>query len=216
MNCTATVITDDAGKNSKRELAVTAGHCLESAHAGTVFHASDLMFAPEWHNGQFPYGKWGVKSFKVDSRWIKCNSITDWCSENPAYDYAVIILVQHNGHGVGHYTGSDGWKISMPPRKNVRVVGIPGNDPSPLVSITESTTSTTTCSIAHRKASTPSFGDGASGGPWFYSFKTSDQLGNLLGVTGGCQEGGASDTPSYAAVWHYSFAKVVANATKHE
>ena len=56
-----------------------------------------------------------------------------------------------------------------------------------------------------RKASTLGFGNGASGGPWFYKYDKSMQLGCVLGDTGGYQDGGSSDSPSYSPFWTVYF-----------
>ena len=126
--------------------------------------------------------------------------------------------MQHNNHNVGYYTGEDGWKVGMAPTINhTRIVGIPGSASSPLVNITQSTIQSSACPYQYRQASTPGFTDGSSGGPWFWHFNTNTKLGNLLGDIGGCEEGGPkSGSPSYAPVWRYDFAQLVATARSHE
>ena len=214
LNCTASVI-NDAGNNPKQELVVTAAHCFKGLYAGLPYYSDDWLFAPEWHNNQFPYGKWAVKSVYIDSRWFGCGFTG--CHENPRYDYAVFVVDPQHGHGVGHYTGVNGWHINEPKTANVRIVGIPGNSGKALVNVTKSTTVTINPgNYLARKAATPGFGDGSSGGPWFYSFNTSSGVGLLLGVTGGYESGGSTDSPSYASYWTSDFASLVATAAKHE
>lgn len=212
LNCTATAINDAAG-NPKRALIVTAAHCFKGTRGGGTYTTNDWMFAPKWNHNQFPYGKWAVQDVFMDSRWVTCNLLG--CHENPRYDYAVVVLRPNNGHGVGYYTGQDGWNVNMPRTQNVRIVGIPGNASSALVSITQATTVTVDGYLA-RKAATPGFGEGASGGPWFSSFNTTTQTGQLLGDTGGYHEGGPTDSPSYSSFWQSDFASLVATAAKHE
>ena len=214
LNCTASVI-NDAGNNPKQELVLTAAHCFEGLYDGLPYHSDDWLFAPMWHNNEFPYGKWDVKSVYIDSRWFSCG-ITG-CHENPRYDYAVFVVDPQHGHGVGHYTGLNGWRINQPKTANVRIVGIPGNSGKALVNVTKSTTVTINPGdYLARKAATPGFGDGSSGGPWFSSFNTSSGVGVLLGVTGGYESGGSTDSPSYASYWTSDFAALVATAAKHE
>jgi hypothetical protein len=72
--------------------------------------------------------------------------------------------------------------------------------------------------VGHRfevlKASTPGFGDGTSGGPWFHPFSTKTDTGTIVGVVGGYQGGGATDSPSYADFMTRLFGDLVAAAIK--
>jgi hypothetical protein len=104
----------------------------------------------------------------------------------------------------------------------VRIVGIPGNSAKAKVNVTSSQTVTLTGGqgigkFLARKASTPGFTDGTSGGPWFYSFSTRTGRGLLLGDVGGYQYGGpSSGTPSYSSYWTSSFSALVAMAARRE
>jgi hypothetical protein len=106
----------------------------------------------------------------------------------------------------------------MPPTiNNTRIVGIPSSATSALVNITQSTIHSDACSFQYRRAATPGFTDGSSGGPWFWYFNTNTKRGSLLGDTGGCQEGGpSSGSPSYAAVWRSDFSQFVAYVKSKE
>jgi hypothetical protein len=52
--------------------------------------------------------------------------------------------------------------------------------------------------------------------PWFYSLNAPTQRGNLVVVTGGFADGGASASPSYASWWGARYAALVALAARHE
>ena len=215
LNCTASVINDAKG-NPKQELVLTAAHCFEGLQDGIPYTSDDWLFAPEWHNNDFPYGKWDVKAVYVDSNWFTC---TIECHENPRYDYAVLVVDPKSGHGVGHYTGLNGWKINAPKSvDNARIVGIPGNSGKALVNVTNTTTVTINPGgYPARKASTPGFGDGSSGGPWFSTFNTKSGVGVLFGDTGGYDSGGPTDSPSYSSVWGNPFSVLVDGvANKYE
>jgi len=215
LNCTASVINDSKG-NPKQELVLTAAHCFEGLQDGIPYQSNDWLFAPEWHNNEFPFGKWNVSAVYVPNQWFTC---TIECHENPRYDYAVVVVDPKNGHGVGHYTGLNGWKVNAPKSvNNVRIVGIPGNSSKALVNVTNTTTVTINPGdYLARKASTPGFGDGASGGPWFYSFNTKTGVGLLLGDTGGYDSGGPTDSPSYSSFWTTDFSTLVNGvANKYE
>lgn len=220
LNCTATVI-GDARNNPKRALILTAAHCIEGVLSGFRYMTGDWMFAPMWHDNKFPYGKWAVKSVYIEHNWMHCAHLGS-CQTNPNYDYAVLVMQPQHGHGVGWYTGEDGWHVNEPKVITVRIVGIPGNSAKAKVNVTSSQTVTLTGSqgigkFLARKASTPGFTDGTSGGPWFYSFSARTGRGLLLGDTGGYQDGGpSSGTPSYSSYWTSSFSALVAMAAQHE
>jgi Fibronectin type III domain len=218
-NCTATVI-NDANSNPKESLVLTAAHCVEPAAMCTILPFSHYMFAPQWTNSHpYPDGKWYPEHIYVPHNWLSRNDFGCW-SENPRYDYAVLIMRQQKDasgvlRGIGYYTGENGWAYSMPARKNVRIVGIPGDDPKPLQVITESTT-IKDCNVQNRTASTPGFSSGSSGGPWFYSFNKSQQIGRLIGIVSGCNNGGPDDNTSYSAVWHADYGAFVAYVASKE
>ena len=216
LNCTASAINDVKG-NPKRELIVTAAHCFEGVQNGIRYSTDDWLYAPMWHNNTFPYGKWSVKNVYIDNRWLTCTAGVI-CHENPRYDYAVVVLYPKNGHGVGYYTGQNGWRINQPRNiNNTHIVGIPGNSGKALVNVTNSVTVTINPgNYLARRASTPGFGDGSSGGPWFSSLNTRSGLGTLFGVTGGYESGGSTSSPSYASYWTADFANLVAYAAARE
>lgn len=217
-NCTATVI-NDANNNPKESLVLTAAHCVEPAAMCTLLPFSHYMFAPKWTNSHpFPFGKWYPSSIYVPHNWVS-EDFGCW-SENPKYDYAILIMRQQKDsggveRGVGYHTGENGSAYNMPARKNVRIVGIPGDDAKPIQVITESTT-ITDCNVQNRTASTPGFSSGSSGGPWFYSFNKSQQLGLLLGIVSGCNNGGPDDNTSYSAVWHADYGAFLAYVASKE
>lgn len=220
LNCTATVISD-AKNNPKRELILTAAHCIEGAFNGVGYMTGDWLFAPMWHDNKFPYGKWTVQSVYIEPHWMHCVNVVQ-CQTNPNYDYAVLVLKPQHGHGVGWYTGEDGWHVNKPKTITVRIVGIPGNSAKAKVNVTRSQTVTLNGTPAvgkflARTASTPGFTDGTSGGPWFYSFNTRTDRGLLLGDTGGFEDGGpSSGSPSYSSYWTSTFSALVAKAAQHE
>jgi hypothetical protein len=220
-SCTASVI-NDAKNNPKRELILTAAHCIEGALDGEGYSTDDWLFAPMWNNNKFPYGKWSVKSYYIEPGWMDC-AIFEGCQTNPKYDYAVLVVYPQHGHGVGYYTGENGWHINEPHTiRNTRIVGLPSTSKEPLYVVTTSTTVSIkglplVGTYLGRKAATPGFADGSSGGPWYYSFGTSNDLGLLTGDTGGYETGGPpSGSPSYSSFWTSNFSALVAQAAAHE
>jgi hypothetical protein len=97
----------------------------------------------------------------------------------------------------------------------VTIFGVPGTSSTMLVNSTVSHT-VTIGGYQYRQAATPGFGDGASGGPWFYSYSFSSQSGDILGDTGGYDAGGPTASPSYSPVWTTYFGGFVAAVAKKE
>lgn len=218
-SCTASVI--NAKGNSKNELILTAAHCIEGALDGEGYSTDDWIFGPMWNHNKFPYGKWSVKSYWIEPGWMNC-VVFEGCQTNPKYDYAVIVLNQQHGRGVGSFTGENGWHINEPHTiKNTRIVGLPSTADEPLYVVTTSTTVSLkglpfVGTYLNRKATTPGFADGSSGGPWYYFFGSND-LGLLTGDTGGYETGGPpSGSPSYSSFWTTDFSALVAQAVSHE
>jgi hypothetical protein len=216
-NCTATAINDQQA-NAAKALVLTAAHCLVGDYEGFIYSTDDWAFAPAWHNNKSPYGMWQVKAAYYPYSWYHCvaGPHGEVCSNlDGSYDFGLLIVKPMHGHGVGWYVGDDGWRSQMPKTEKVTIFGVPGSSGTMLENATTSTT-VTIGGYTYRKAATPGFGDGASGGPWFYSYNTGTQLGDLLGDTGGYDAGGPSDSPSYSPFWTQYFANFVAGIAKKE
>ena len=201
-SCTAAVI----GRN----IIVTAAHCFTGKIAGIKYTTTGWVFAPMWHDNKFPYGKWSVHAVYLARSWID--------KLDPAFDYAVVVLNPRSSRGVGDYTGQDSWNstFSLAPGRStpVRIVGIPQASSKARISVTHAVAVQAGSGFKALKASTPGFGNGTSGGPWFYPFSTKTDTGTIIGVTGGYQAGGATDSPSYADFLSVHFAGLVAAASK--
>jgi V8-like Glu-specific endopeptidase len=215
LSCTASVI-NGTNKNNPEMLILTAAHCIDGTFLREPYVDTDFVFAPKYANGKYPFGKWTVKTITLISQWLECPVPAVDCHEDPIFDYAIIVLKKKDGKGVGKVTGSNGWHVNQPKTvKNTRIVGYPGGAAEPLYSVT-TTVTVTKSKEPYRRGSTPKFADGVSGGPWFSSFNTRSDLGVLLGDTGGFDQGGPTDSPSYSDFWNGDFAVLVANGVKLE
>jgi V8-like Glu-specific endopeptidase len=216
LNCTATVIDGTAATNNE-DLIVTAAHCIEGTIGHVAYTSTNLVFSPMWHNGKNPFGTWTVKKVFLHSGWLTCSIPLVNCKTNQLYDYAIIVLNQKNGKGVGDITGADGWSVNQPKTiPGVTIAGIPGTSQRTLVTTTNTVT-VTESGEPFRRAATPGFTDGSSGGPWLRNFSTTTNRGVLIGDTGGFEQGGpSSGTPSYSNFWTGSFAAVVKAAVGFE
>lgn len=108
-----------------------------------------------------------------------------------------------NGNSIANVTGANGFNTVNQPTsaQNVTIIGYPSSANEPLINVTNTTT-VQESGEPFRTGSTPGFTIGCSGSPWFSSFNAAEQVGILLGETGGFEEGGPnSGTPSYPPVW---------------
>jgi hypothetical protein len=189
---------------------VTAAHCFKGDECTRKYTTSNWMFAPMWHGNRFPYGKWYVQSVYI---------VQPWISElNPKFDFAVVILGSQHRHGVAYHTGQDAWNASWFPNPGqttpIRIAGIPGNSKKALTDVTTAVAVEVGRRFEALRASTPGFGNGTSGGPWFRSFSVRNGTGTLDGVTGGYQDGGSNASPSYADIFSWYFSDLIAAASK--
>jgi opacity protein-like surface antigen len=199
-SCTAAVI----GRN----IIVTAAHCFTGVLSGAKYSTTGWMFAPMWHDNQFPYGKWSVRAVYLPQAWIQ--------QLDSRFDYAVVVLNPNGGRDISAYTGQDSWNssFSLTPGQSapVRVVGIPLAGLKARISVTGAQAVQVGPGFTVLTASTPGFGLGTSGGPWFDPFSTKTGTGTIIGLTGGYQAGGATDSPSYADFLSAPFADLVTAA----
>lgn len=200
LSCTAAVIGSS--------IIVTAAHCFTGVFSGVRYSTTGWMFAPMWHDNQFPYGKWSVRAVYLARGWIK--------TFDPGSDYAVVVLNPRAGRDISAYTGQDSWNsgfsLAAGQSAPVRIVGIPLASLKARVSVTRAEAVRVGRGFTVLRASTPGFGDGTSGGPWFDPFNAKTGTGTIIGLTGGYQAGGATDTPSYADFLSRPFADLVAAA----
>ena len=80
--CTASVV-----QSPGRNMLITAAHCAYDADAGST--VNDLVFAPDYRDGDEPTGLWKVKKVIVDDRWAK--------SQDEDLDVAFLILDKKDG-----------------------------------------------------------------------------------------------------------------------
>lgn len=200
--CTASVINGGQGPNQSL-LIMTAAHCIDGVFSGFPYVVTDMSFAPKWNNGNLPYGSWQVQHAWVPANWLDCPFPVFDCHTDPEYDFGIIVLRPLNGNSIANVTGKNGFNTVNQPAsaQNVTIIGYPSSASEPLINVTNTTT-VEESGEPFRTGSTPGFTIGCSGSPWFSSFSASEQVGILLGETGGFEEGGPnSGTPSYSPVW---------------
>jgi hypothetical protein len=202
-NCTGTVISAPSDRTA---LVLVAAHCLYGDLDYITYGTDHWKFVPEWHDDTAPLGSWEIENAYYPSLWpYDCH--LGHCDFNPRYDFALLTIEE--------LSGSDGWAVNEPKTVTVTIAGIPGNSDETLINRTVSHT-VSVAGYDARKATTPGFGNGSSGGPWFYEYSTSQRIGDVLGDIGGYQDGGNTDSPSYSPFWTRYFATIVTAVAEQE
>jgi V8-like Glu-specific endopeptidase len=175
--CTASVVASPAGN-----LLVTAAHCLQGR---SLSPAGSIVFAPGYHNGQFPLGLWDVTAEYVDTAWS--------ASQNPNDDVAFLV-VAGNRTPIQEQTGAETLKVDQPAQL-VQVIGYPDQTNEPI-----------TCTAPARDFGhglqmvfdCDNYTNGTSGGPFLANVSSRTGVGWVIGVIGGYQQGGATPDVSYS------------------
>ncbi|MGC0418251.1 trypsin-like serine peptidase [Embleya sp. AB8] len=197
--CTATVVS-----SPNRNLVVTAAHCVY----GGAF-ASDIAFAPGYHDGVMPYGVWVPSRIDVDPRWVS--------DRDPAYDVA-FLQVRRPGteDRIESVTGAEQLSFDIPPGRPARTVGYPDDQQQPV----GCQNTTAAFSDTQLRFDCADFPDGTSGGPMLTDIDPANGRGTVIGVIGGYQEGGDDLTnyssyfgPAIAALYQRASAAEVAPTT---
>ncbi|GKQ36929.1 serine protease [Streptomyces sp. A012304] len=171
--CTASVV-----HGPHHNLIVTAAHCLGEEQA-----AGGLVFAPGYRDGRAPYGLWTVKRSFLPVGWAK--------GQDEDSDVAFAVLAPRGGEGVEDAVGANRFVTRTATGATaVTVTGYPDSRETPI-----------TCTnrpVAHsgtqQRIDCPGFTGGTSGSPWV------NGDGEVVGVLGGHEQGGATADISYSVV----------------
>lgn len=193
--CTASVVDSPAG-----DLLLTAAHCMLGR---SLTPAGTISFAPGYHNGESPYGRWIVRSVFTDSQWKK--------DRNPADDFAFLIVGQA-GRRIQLHTGAETLDTGATLPRKVQVIGYPDSSNLPL------SCNATARLVGPRHPDQEVFRcggytDGTSGGPFLASVNAATGTGQVLGAIGGYEEGGDKADVSYSSRFRAGIAALYQTAT---
>lgn len=174
--CTASVVSSPHG-----DVLITAAHCAQGTTKG-------WSFAPGFHHGVSPYGRWRVTGVYLDPQWL--------ADQNPLRDYAFLTVAPKTIDGVStalqQVVGANRLGTGAHKGQQVTVPADPaGTDNDPL-----------TCTArVYLHGVYPAFNcnpyvDGTSGSPWLAA--TSNQP-TIVGIIGGLHQGGCETYTSYSA-----------------
>ncbi|MET8078858.1 trypsin-like peptidase domain-containing protein [Streptomyces sp. NPDC005303] len=159
-------------RSPHRNLIVTAAHCLDDRDR-------DLVFVPGYRDGGAPYGKWKVRGRYLPAGWSKGQD------EDSDVAFATVEgnvqdVVGGNRFVTGSATGATA----------VTVTGYPSSRDVPI----SCTNRPTAHSRTQQRIDCPKFIGGTSGSPWV------NGDGQVVGVLGGHEQGGATADVSYSVV----------------
>lgn len=198
--CTASVV-----HTSKKNLLLTAAHCLYSAR--THQWNSHTVFVPKYSQGNRPYGTWPVWLMVVDKRWIDRG--------DPDLDFGFAAVQVMAGRRIADVVGSNQLLVDQDYTNKVMVIGYPSKANYP------SDRPISCASRTHRQAKYQlrfdcgGFYGGTSGSPWMKDYDNRTQSGYVIGVIGGYQQGGSHDWRSYSSVFDGDISHLIVTANDH-
>jgi V8-like Glu-specific endopeptidase len=175
--CTASVV-----RSKHENLLVTAAHCLLGKSL------AGLVFAPGYHDGTYPYGRWVIRAAYTDWSWR--------ADQDPDDDVAFLVAGQP-GRRIQRYTGGERLVTGYRLPEQVRVVGYPNTSSMPVF-----------CDAPARPFDRfglwqmvffcTDYTNGTSGGPFLAHVSGATGAGQVIGVIGGYEDGGYNPTVSYS------------------
>jgi len=178
--CTASVVASPG-----RDLLITAAHCINTGKGGG--YRQDIVFIPDYRDGQEPFGVWTVKRLVVAPQWIS--------DSDPDFDVGFVVLAPHDGQNIEDVLGANQLGFDPGYQNLVRVTGYPSSGDAPITCINW----TSRQSATQLRFECGGFTGGTSGSPWVTHFDQRTRTGTIIGVIGGYQEGGATDAVSYSS-----------------
>ncbi|GGX19793.1 trypsin-like serine peptidase [Streptomyces chartreusis] len=170
--CTASVV-----HSPRHDLVVTAAHCLSGK-------TERLVFVPGYRDGEAPYGVWTV------GKWFLADGWTAGRDEDS--DVAFAVVDRQGGKGVEDAVGGNRFAAGTATGATAVTVTAYLNSRDAPFSCTDKPRP------HHRmqqRVSCPGLGGGSSGSPWV------NGDGQVVGVLGGHDDGGATADVSYSVVF---------------
>jgi len=173
--CTASVVNSPG-----KDLLITAAHCIYGA-TGSGYD-SDIVFIPDYRDGQEPYGVWSVERLLVPQQWQT--------SADPDFDFGFVVLEPHGAKNIEQILGANQLGTDTHYQYLVHVTGYPNEANAPISCVNYTSEQSST----QLRFECSGYTGGTSGSPWVTHFSTRSHTGTIVGVIGGYEEGG--DTPS--------------------
>jgi len=175
--CTASVVDSPRG-----DLILTAAHCMANRQERQV------AFVPDYDQGQAPFGIWTVRDVITDANWVSAS--------DPDDDYAFLIVHRAGSKTpLQSLTGGEVVGVDIPAGRVVKVAGYPDGTDA-LISCQNTAEA---FSPTQYQFDCGGFTDGTSGSPLLADVGPLPGADTVIGVIGGYEQGGDTDSVSYAA-----------------
>jgi hypothetical protein len=155
-----------------------------------------MIFVPGYIDGDAPFGTWTVTRAMVDPHWA--------ADGDPDLDVAFLTVQRQDAPPIEEVTGGFRLVVDPGPVNDVQAIGYPSFADAPLIR----TGSTTRKSEHQLELDAPGLYDGTSGGPWV---RNGDEV---VGVTGGYEQGGTDPDISYASYFDDATANLLSQLTR--
>ncbi|GAA2778278.1 hypothetical protein GCM10010521_66630 [Streptomyces rameus] len=183
--CTASVVHSPRG-----DLILTAAHCVDGDDA--------LVFVPGYRDAQAPYGVWQVTRRYLPDGWAE--------DEDEDSDVAFAAVADRDGTPLEGVVGANRFTTGVATGATpVTVTGYPESRETPITCSNRPTRHSRT----QQRIDCPSFAGGTSGSPWV------NGDGQVVGVLGGHERGGATADISYSVVLRAESARLYEEAAAH-
>jgi hypothetical protein len=191
--CSASVVDSPVG-----DLILTAAHCVDENG-----FATNVAYAPEYHNGHLPYHLWAVQGIYVWHTWPNKPHDID-------VDFAFLTVSPVGGREIQAVTGGLRAGFLLGYLQTIEVVGYNDTDSAPSRCLTRSFKFRTN----QMEFYCHGFRDGTSGGPWIIGYNAKSGSGTVFGVIGGYEQGGAYEWASYSSYFGVAARDVLEQAEK--
>jgi V8-like Glu-specific endopeptidase len=173
--CTASAVA-----SPHHNVLVTAAHCIHQGEGGG--YRSELYFVPSYRPGHRPSIAKPIRRMLVDRRWAQ--------SSDPDLDVGFLIVAR----GKSKVPGEAPLAFHSPFISVVQVTGYPDEDDEPITCANK----TSAHSGTQLRFACDGYEGGTSGSPWVAGLGPTTRTGEIIGVIGGYQEGGATPHISYS------------------
>jgi V8-like Glu-specific endopeptidase len=177
--CTASVVASPG-----HDLLMTAAHCINGGKGHG--YNNNIVFVPDYRDGTDPFGVWTVKKLLVAPQWAN--------SSDPDFDVGFVVLNSSDGRNIEDVLGANQIGFNAGFRNLVRVTGYPDSANAPVACLNF----TTQQSASQLRFECGGFYGGTSGSPWVTRLDLKTRTGTIVGVIGGYQQGGDTDSISYS------------------
>lgn len=193
-HCTASVVD-----SPRHDVLITAAHCIYPVNAHG--YVRDVTFVPAYRDGQRPFGTWRPEKLIVDRTWT--------VDSDPELDVGFVVLRPRDGKNIQDILGGDQLAINAGFTHLVRVTGYPSSTQTPVTCVNWSSRQNST----QLRFACAGFFGGTSGSPWVTGFDPATGTGTIVGVIGGFEEGGKTNSVSYSAYFDNTVRRLYQDAS---